>query len=296
MCCPCGELVRPTTFDQDHGGYVVMEKKALTDEPDPEKEEIAAMTEDEKIVKYIGAFINELPTDRIALEAGDEADPAKVMHVTRVETRVVMLKLKYGMDVGDKVDTLIRKLIENKGTGGEYTEQEIKHRTQAEELRAALVNAGFLPGDEAGGAEEQLQEVTAEGESDAKAAHKAKNAAKRAASESKKAAAKTVEEKFAAFSAPGGETMNFEQLDKFIAAEFNDEDQDEVHGLAAPYFHKNADVDDAAVMRIADFSEWFEKAMNGEVEEEQEADNTMLIATLVAGAVALGALFILRKK
>ena len=167
------------------------------------------------------------------------------MHVTRVETRVVMLKLKYGMEIGDTVDTLIRKLIEGKE---DFTPLEEKHKEAATKLRVALVTAGFLPGED-----EAVEEVTAEGESEAKKvrlccrctrapresfvcvpralsplaahnlcgaltkAHKAKNAARRAAAESAKATAKTVAEKFAAF-AGGKGTMTYEQLDKFIQA------------------------------------------------------------------------------
>ena len=82
------------------------------------------------------------------------------MHVTRVETRVVMLKLKYGMEIGDTVDTLIRKLIEGKE---DFTPLEEKHKEAATKLRVALVTAGFLPGED-----EAVEEVTAEGESEAK--------------------------------------------------------------------------------------------------------------------------------
>merc|ERR1711998_105081 len=68
-------------------------------------------------------------------------DPEKVIKITRIETRVVMLKLKYGTDVGDSVDDLIRKSIGNEPFGHEHEH----HRSDVEKLRARLVKAGFLP-------------------------------------------------------------------------------------------------------------------------------------------------------
>jgi len=53
MCCPCGELERPKAFNKNHGGYVVMSKKELVEVPDEDKERIAAMSEDEKVIDYI---------------------------------------------------------------------------------------------------------------------------------------------------------------------------------------------------------------------------------------------------
>ena len=73
--------------------------------------------------------MDELPKEKIALQEGDEQDPEKVMHVTRVETRVVMLKLKYGMEVGDKVDTIINKLVEDSAENP-LTAEEEKHRLE----------------------------------------------------------------------------------------------------------------------------------------------------------------------
>ena len=54
MCCPYGELERPKQFNKKHGGYVVMSKKALDpDQPDEDKERIAKLSDDEKVVDYI---------------------------------------------------------------------------------------------------------------------------------------------------------------------------------------------------------------------------------------------------
>ena len=58
------------------------------------------------------------------------------MTVTKVETRVVMLKLMYGMEIGEKVDQLIRKLLPETITGDEdrtMTSDEEQHKELAQQ-------------------------------------------------------------------------------------------------------------------------------------------------------------------
>ena len=79
-----------------------MERKALAEEDDEEKERISKMPEPEKISAYIQELITELG-DKQIVDPNDQQNPQNAIEISRVEIRLVMLKLKYGTEVGEKV-------------------------------------------------------------------------------------------------------------------------------------------------------------------------------------------------
>lgn len=178
MCCPCGNLERPTEFKPDDGGYVVMEKKPLQEEDTEEKATIAAMTEEQKIKAYMTEFMAEIPAER--LQPADT--PQKIMKVTKVETRVVMLKMKYGMEVANKVDQIIMQATESNEVSDEYDEALVNS------LMKVLVDAGFIePRGDKGEVIDECEAETAKIKDKFKAKKEEKRQAKEKSEEQEKA-------------------------------------------------------------------------------------------------------------
>jgi len=151
MCCPCGVIERPTEFKG--GGMVTMERKALAEEDDEEKERISKMPEPEKISAYIQEFITELG-DKQIVDPNDQQNPQNAIEISRVEIRLVMLKLKYGTEVGEKVDNMINVLV----NGLPRDDNMERHKDEVERLRKQLVLTGFIQ-DEGSPKEPELSEV-----------------------------------------------------------------------------------------------------------------------------------------
>jgi len=148
-----------------------MEKKPLEEDDEEEKAKIAAMNEEEKIKAYMKDFTAEIPSE--CLQPADT--PQKVMKVTKVETRVVMLKLKYGMDVASKVDEVIMRATEN----NEVSDEDKKYDEElVQGLIKALVQAGFI--EKKADNTEDIDECEAE-TAKIKDKHRAKNEEKRQA-------------------------------------------------------------------------------------------------------------------
>ena len=206
--------------------------------------------------------------------------------MTRVETRVVMLKLKYGMEVGDKVDSIIRKLIE-RNPENPLTADEERHRDVAEGLRLALVKAGFLPDQD-----EEVQEVQADdcaaATNDIKAKFKEEKKAK------KLAAANGPAEKFEIYATNG--EMNQAELKAFLDAErpeLSEAEETQQIGLAKKYFDTQADTHDKKTIGKDDFLAWHDESLV--TPGEGETDWAM-IGGIVAAVGAIGVFVYFSKK
>jgi len=306
MCCPCGVVERPTKFEG--GGLVTMEKKALVQDDDEEKKLIEKMDIDEKIEKYIEAFIKELGHERIVKQGGipeAQADPETAMEISRVEIRLVMLKLKYGMDVGETVDVLINKLM----TGEDIPPELAKHKKSAGKLKKQLQLTGFIAGpdvDEVSEADKLKQEFRSE---------QAINRAKKRD--------QTPEEIKAEFDSINcGKPIGIPKLKEYLHKRWNIDTESAEKELetAVQLIMASVDLDGNHVMDLPEFTAWYtgkktqafqqeveeaketvlkvEAQMKGEeaIEENIAGTNWLVIGGAVAAAAAIVAWWATRKK
>merc|ERR1712086_454283 len=92
-----------------------------------------------KISAYIQEFITELG-DKQIVDPNDQQNPQNAIEISRVEIRLVMLKLKYGTEVGEKVDNMINVLV----NGLPRDDNMERHKDEVERLRKQLVLTGFI--------------------------------------------------------------------------------------------------------------------------------------------------------
>jgi len=276
---------------------------------DEEKKLIEKMEIDEKIEKYIEAFIKELGHERIVKQGGmpeaAQADPETAMEISRVEIRLVMLKLKYGMDVGETVDVLINKLM----TGEDIPPELAKHKKSAGKLKKQLQLTGFIAGpdiDEVSEADKLKQQFRSE---------QAINRAKKRD--------QTPEEIKAEFDSINcGKPIGIPKLKEYLLKRWNIDTESAEKELetAVQLIMASVDLDGNHVMDLPEFTAWYtgkktqafqqeveeaketvlkvEAQMKGEeaIEENIAGTNWLVIGGAVAAAAAIVAWWATRKK